>query len=117
MIKKRGHEIILGTKTDALFGSVILFGMGGVGVEHFGGVTVGLPPLTQMLARRLIEETKVYHLLTRARVVRVVHFSQLVVDFPQIKEMDINPLFIDEEGIIAIDARNSDRQRTCISRR
>ena len=60
---KGGYEVILGAKTDPLFGPVILFGMGGVGVEIFRDVSVGLPPLNQTLARRIMEETKVYRLL------------------------------------------------------
>jgi len=115
MIKTKGYEIILGAKTDPLFGPVILFGMGGVGVEIFKDVAVGLPPLNQTLARRIIEETKVYQLLKGYRNVPpanlklleeiMVRFSQMLVDFPQIKEVDINPLFINEKEALALDAR------------
>ncbi|RLI29388.1 acetyl-CoA synthetase, partial [Candidatus Bathyarchaeota archaeon] len=63
MIKTRGYEIILGAKTDIIFGPVIMFGMGGIGVELFRDVAVGLPPLNQTLARRIMEETKIYQLL------------------------------------------------------
>jgi acetyltransferase len=115
MIKKQGHEIILGAKTDPLFGPIILFGMGGVGVELFKDVAIGLPPLNQTLARRIMEETKVYQLLKGYRNVPpanvklleevMVRFSQMLVDFPQLKEVDINPLFIDEKEAFALDAR------------
>ncbi len=115
MIKKRGYEIILGAKTDSLFGPVILFGMGGIGVELFKDVAVGLPPLNQTLARRIMEETKVYRLLKGYRNMppanlklleeTIVRFSQMLVDFPQLKEVDINPLFIDEKEAFALDAR------------
>jgi len=115
MIKKHGHEIILGAKTDPLFGPVILFGMGGVGVELFKDVAVGLPPLNQTLARRIMEETKVYQLLKGYRNMPpvnlklleeiMVRFSQMLVDFPQLKEVDINPLFINEKEAFALDAR------------
>jgi len=115
MIKKRGYEIILGAKTDPLFGPVILFGMGGVGVELFKDVAIGLPPLNQTLARRIMEETKVYQLLRGYRNVppanlklleeTMVRFSQMLVDFPQLEEVDINPLFIDEKEAFALDAR------------
>jgi len=115
MIKKRGYEIILGAKTDPLFGPVILFGMGGVGVELFKDVAIGLPPLNQTLARRIMEETKVYQLLKGYRNAppanlklleeTMVRFSQMLVDFPQLKEIDINPLFIDEKEAFALDAR------------
>jgi acetyltransferase len=115
MIKKRGYEIIIGAKTDPLFGPVILFGMGGIGVELFKDFSVGLPPLNQTLVRRLMEETKVYQLLKGYRNVPpaniklleelIVRFSQFLIDFPQLKEVDINPLLIDEKDAVIIDAR------------
>ncbi|OGD44486.1 acetyl CoA synthetase subunit alpha [Candidatus Bathyarchaeota archaeon RBG_13_46_16b] len=115
MVKKTGYEVIIGAKRDPLFGPVILFGMGGVGVELFKDFALGLPPLNQTLVRRMMEETKVYQLLRGYRNVPpaniklleevMVLFSQLLVDFPQIKEADINPLFINEQDALAIDAR------------
>jgi acetyltransferase len=115
MIKKRGYEVIIGAKTDPLFGPIILFGMGGVGVELFKDFAVGLPPLNQTLVTRIMEETKVYQLLKGYRNVPpaniklleeiMVLFSQMLVDFPQLKEVDINPLFIDEKEAYAFDAR------------
>ena len=115
MIKKRGYEVIFGAKRDPLFGPVILFGMGGIGVELFKDVAIGLPPLNQTLARRIMEETKVYQLLKGFRNMPpanlklleelLVLFSQMLVDFPQLKEVDINPLFIDEKEAFALDAR------------
>jgi len=115
MIKKRGVEVILGSKRDIVFGPVILFGMGGVGVELFKDYSVGLPPLNQTLARRMIEETRVYQLLKGfrgmppANIKRLeevmVLFSHLLLDFPQIKEVDINPIIVDEKDVIALDAR------------
>lgn len=115
MIKKKGYEVILGAKMDPLFGPVILFGMGGIGVELFKDVAVGLPPLNQTLARRMMEETKVYQLLKGYRKMSpanlklleelMVLFSQMLVDFPQLKEVDINPLFISENEAFALDAR------------
>jgi acetyltransferase len=115
MVKKQGYEVILGSKTDPLFGPVILFGMGGVGVELFKDFSIGLPPLNQTLVRRIMEETKVYQLLKGYRNVPpanlklldeiMVVFSQMLVDFPQLKEVDINPLFINESEAFAFDAR------------
>jgi acetyltransferase len=115
MIKKRGYEIIVGAKTDPLFGPVILFGMGGIGVELFKDFSIGLPPLNQTLARRLMEGTKVYQLLKGYRNLPpaniklleelIVRFSQLLIDFPQLKEVDLNPLLIDENDAVIIDAR------------
>jgi acetyltransferase len=115
MIKKRGYEVIIGAKTDPLFGPVILFGMGGIGVELFKDFSLGIPPLNQTLVRRIMEETKVYQLLKGYRNVPpantklleeiMVLFSQMLVDFPQLKEVDINPLFINEKEAFVIDAR------------
>ncbi len=115
MVRKQGYEVIIGAKADPLFGPVILFGMGGIGVELFKDFAIGIPPLNQTLVRRLMEETKVYQLLKGYRNVPpaniklleeiIVRFSQMLVDFPQLKEVDINPLFINEKEAFAFDAR------------
>jgi acetyltransferase len=115
MIKGQGYELIIGAKADPLFGPVMLFGMGGIGVELFKDFALGIPPLNQTLVRRLMEETKVYELLKGYRNVPpanlrlleeiMVRFSQMLVDFPQLKEVDINPLFINEKEAFAFDAR------------
>jgi acetyltransferase len=124
MIEKKGHEIILGGKTDPVFGPVILFGMGGVGVELFKDYSIGLPPLNTTLIHRMMEETKVYRLLKGWRNApavdlkkldeTVLMFSQLLVDFPQIKEIDINPLLISEKDATILDARIVvDKDKVC----
>ena len=115
MIRRKGYEVIIGGKTDPLFGPVILFGMGGVGVELFKDYSIGLPPLNTTLIRRIMEETKVYQLLKGYRNVppanlklleeTMLLFSQLLIDFPQIKEIDINPLLINEKEAFILDAR------------
>jgi acetyltransferase len=115
MLKKQGCEVIIGAKTDSLFGPVILFGMGGIGVEFLKDVAIGIPPLNKTLARRIMEKTKVYQLLKGYRNVPpaniklleeiLTRFSQMLVDFPQIKEVDINPLLINEKNASALDAR------------
>lgn len=115
MVKKRGYEIILGAKTDPLFGPVILFGRGGVDVELYKDVAIGLPPLNRTLARRIMVETKVCQLLkgyrdlppanTKLLEEIMVRFSQMLVDFPQLKEIEMNPLVIDEKEAFALDAR------------
>jgi acetyltransferase len=124
MIAKKGQEIIIGGKTDPVFGPVILFGMGGVGVELFKDYSIGLPPLNTTLVHRMMEETKVYRLLKGWRNTpqvnlkkldeTVLMFSQLLVDFPQIKEIDINPLLVSEKDAIALDARIViDKDKVC----
>lgn len=115
MVQKKGYEIIIGSKKDPLFGPIILFGMGGVGVELFKDYSIGLPPLNTTLIRRMLEETKVYQLLKGyrnsppANIKRLeetmLQFSQLLVDFPQIKEIDINPLLINDKDACILDAR------------
>src|SRR5271157_4254839 len=115
MIPRGGHELIVGGKTDPLFGPVVLFGMGGVGVELYRDSAVALPPLNTTLIRRMLEETKVYQLLKgyrnqpRANIEllekTLLLFSQLLVDFPQIKEIDINPLLLNESKVHILDAR------------
>ncbi len=115
MVTEEGYEVILGAKKDEIFGPVILFGMGGIGVEVFQDFSLGLPPLNQTLARRIMEETKIYQLLkgyrnkppanTKLLEEIMVRFSQMLADFPQIREVDINPLFVDEKKAFALDAR------------
>ena len=115
MIQKKGYEVILGGKYDPIFGPVVLFGMGGVGVELFKDYSMGLPPLNTTLIRRMMEETKIYKLLKGYRGSppadikkldeTILQFSQLLMDFPQIKEIDINPLLINEREAVVLDAR------------
>lgn len=113
--KKEGYEVIIGSKKDPIFGPIILFGMGGIMVELFQDRAIGFPPLNQNLARRIMERTKVYELLKGfrglppANIKRLeevmVKFSEMLVDLPHIKEIDINPLVVDSEDVVAVDAR------------
>lgn len=115
MINKVDYELILGSKKDPLFGSVIMFGRGGTGVELYKDTMAGFPPLNQVLAHRMMEETKVYQLLKgyrgrssadiRALEKHLVRFSQLIIDFPEIEEIDINPLAVVDGEFKALDAR------------
>jgi acetyltransferase len=115
VIDKIDYEIFLGAKKDKDFGAVIVFGMGGIGVRLFKDFSIGLPPLNQALARRLMEETEAYRMLQgygrrppadlRQLEQIVVSFSNLIVDFPEIGEMDIPSLVISEGRAYALDAR------------
>ena len=115
MIDVIDYEVILGAKKDRRFGAVILFGMGGIGVEIFRDFSIGLPPLNQTLARLLMEETKVYQMLQGYRGKTpadlrqleqiIVSFSNLIMDFPEIQAMDINPIAISKGKAYALDAR------------
>ena len=116
MMRNVDYELILGSKKDRDFGAVILFGMGGIGVELLKDVSIGLPPMNQVLARRLMEETKIYQALSkglrhnppidlRPLEELIVRFSNMIVDFPEIAEMDINPLVVAEGKLSVLDAR------------
>ncbi|OPY63628.1 MAG: Succinyl-CoA ligase (ADP-forming) subunit alpha [Syntrophorhabdaceae bacterium PtaU1.Bin034] len=115
MVESIDYELILGAKKDKDFGAVILFGMGGVTAELFRDFSIALPPLNQTLARRLMEETKVYKMITGFRGKQpadlmqlekiIVSFANLIVDFPEIDQMDINPIAISRGVPIALDAR------------
>ncbi len=120
MIREKGCELLIGSKKDDQFGSTILFGTGGTSTELFKDVSIGFPPLNQTLARRLIEDTAIYkhaestgHPLNVALIEEILaKFSQLVTDFPEIKEIDINPLIFTEKTAVAVDARVAiDRDR------
>ncbi len=115
MIKLDGYEVIIGSSVDAQFGPVLLFGMGGQLVEVFKDRALALPPLNSTLARRMMEQTKIYTALKGVRGRKpvdlaaleqlLVRFSQLVVEQPWIKEIDINPLLASPEQLVALDAR------------
>ena len=116
MVPHADYELILGSKKDPIFGSVILFGAGGVGVEIFKDYAIGLPPLNQVLARRMMEETKIYRILRSgyrnkppvnlAKLEEIlVRFSNMIVDFPEIKEIDVNPLMASGDSFYAVDVR------------
>jgi acetyltransferase len=116
MIRRpRAHELIAGIATDPVFGPVILFGQGGTATEVVADRALALPPLDTVLARDLIERTRVARLLAgyrdrapvdlNALATTLVQLSALAADLPEIAELDINPLLADERGVIALDAR------------
>jgi acetyltransferase len=115
MAKLDGYEVILGSSLDAQFGPVLLFGSGGQLVEVYKDSALGLPPLNSTLARRMMEQTKIYKALKGVRGRKpvdmaaledlMVRFSQLIVEQPWIKELDINPLLASPERLLALDAR------------
>ena len=108
-------ELILGIKKDAVFGTVMMVGMGGTGAELLRDRSLGFPPLNERLAMRMLESLRIWPLLNgyrgrpRADVSRLVEvmirLSYLAADFPEIKELDINPLLVSPEGSVALDAR------------
>ncbi|MFO7320105.1 MAG: bifunctional acetate--CoA ligase family protein/GNAT family N-acetyltransferase [Chloroflexota bacterium] len=115
MAKLEGYEVIIGSSIDPQFGPVLLFGSGGQLVEVYKDRALALPPLNTTLARLMMEQTKIYTALKGVRgrppvdlaalENLVVRFSQLVVEQPWIKEIDINPLLASHEQLLALDAR------------
>ncbi|HTT21935.1 MAG TPA: bifunctional acetate--CoA ligase family protein/GNAT family N-acetyltransferase [Candidatus Sulfotelmatobacter sp.] len=115
MVRRDGYELILGSTIDQQFGPVILFGSGGVMVEVYGDRALALPPLNTTLAQRLMEQTKIFAALQGVRGRKpvdlsaleqvLVRFSQLVLEQPWIKEIDINPLLATPDHLLALDAR------------
>ncbi len=115
MIKVDGYELIVGSSVDSQFGPVLLFGAGGQLVEVFKDRALALPPLNTTLARRAMEQTKVFAALRGVRGRRpvnlaaleefLVRFSQLIVEQRWIRELDINPVLVSADRIIALDAR------------
>ncbi len=108
-------EVIVGAATDPTFGPILLFGHGGTAAEIVKDRAIGLPPLNDILARDMISQTRIARLLsayrgkptadTGAAACVLVQLSQLVVDIAEITEIDINPLLVDADGVIALDAR------------
>ena len=115
MVKQEGYELILGSSIDPQFGPVLLFGTGGQLVEVFKDRALALPPLNTTLARRMMEQTRIFRALQGVRGREavdlgaleelLVRFSDLVVEQPWIKEIDINPLLASSERLLALDAR------------
>ncbi|MDZ7737065.1 MAG: bifunctional acetate--CoA ligase family protein/GNAT family N-acetyltransferase [Gammaproteobacteria bacterium] len=113
--RPHAHELIIGATTDNIFGPVVLFGKGGTAVEVVNDKAVALPPLNMMLAEDLMSRTRIYRELRGYRdteaadldAIRLtlLKISQLIIDHPEIQELDINPLFADSKGVLALDAR------------
>jgi acetyltransferase len=115
MLTRADHELILGVKRDREFGPVMLFGQGGVSTEIMNDRALALPPLNRLLARRLMEQTRIYRLLRGYRNFApvdltfleelLIRLAQLVTDFAEIREIDINPLMIGRTLCCVADAR------------
>ena len=116
MVRRPGaYELIIGMSDDPQFGPVILAGQGGTVVEVVNDKALGLPPLNMRLANELMSRTRIYRLLKGFRgqpavnldaiALTLVRLSQLIIDVPEIRELDINPLLADPFGVMALDAR------------
>ncbi len=121
IIKPNGRELMVGVIRDEVFGPTITFGEGGTKVEVHRERAVALPPLNSFLIRDMIRGTRVAELLGEYRGMPPVNMetlelvllrvSEMVCELPWIREMDINPLIVDEKGAVAVDARIVVRQR------
>lgn len=115
IVRRNAQELIAGIAQDPTFGPVVLFGSGGKATEIVGDRTIGLPPLNSVLARDMIRGTRVARLLAGFRDVPatplepvidvLLRLSELAILLPEIRELDINPLLANAEGVIALDAR------------
>ena len=113
----KGHEVIIGVNRDPQFGPLLMFGLGGIYVEVLKDVTFRVPPISEQEAREMISEIRSYQLLRGVRGQKpsdldaitdcLLRVAQLVTDFPEIAEMDINPLMVNEagQGAVAVDMR------------
>ena len=112
---KGGVELIVGTKKDPIFGTIMLIGMGGTSAELFKDKRLEFPPLNEKLARQMLESLKIYPLLEGYRgdtpknidklIEVLIRMSYLAADYPEIAELDINPLIVTPTDVIALDAR------------
>lgn len=115
MASEPGYELLLGSRKDPTFGSVIVVGTGGVAAEVMDDRALGLPPLNEPLARRMLESLRIWPLLQGHRGRRaadldrllevIMRFSYLVADYPEIDEIEVNPLLATPHGAVALDAR------------
>jgi acetyltransferase len=115
VLRPKARELIAGVADDPTFGPVIVFGRGGTAVEVIGDKALALPPLDLELARELIGRTRVSRVLKAYRDVPaadmdavallLVKLAQLAADLPELRELDLNPVLADQNGLIAVDAR------------
>jgi acetyltransferase len=112
---KDAIELILGIKKDPVFGTVMLIGMGGTTAELFKDNHLEFPPLNERLARQMLQSLQIYPLLTGYRgskpknidklIEAIIRMSYLAADYPEIEELDINPILVGPDDVIALDAR------------
>jgi acetyltransferase len=109
-----GIELMVGMKRDPVFGPVLLVGVGGTAAEFLADIALELPPLNERLARRMLESLRIWPLLAGQRgrqavnaeslIDVLIRLSYLIAEHPEIRELDVNPLYVTPEGVIALDA-------------
>ncbi|MFN3984176.1 MAG: GNAT family N-acetyltransferase [Rhodocyclaceae bacterium] len=115
ILKRHGRELVISVKRDPVFGPVIRFGEGGNKVEANKELAVALPPLNSYLVRDMVRSSRAYALLDEFRNMPAVNMdalefvllrvSEMVCELPWMRELEINPLIVDEQGVVAVDAR------------
>ena len=115
VVRPKARELIAGIADDPVFGPVVVVGRGGTAVEVIDDIAIGLPPLDLRLAHELIGRTRVSRILKgyrdvpaadeRALALLLVQLAQLSADIPEVRTLDINPLLVDANGVLALDAR------------
>jgi acetyltransferase len=115
MAPRPDFEMLIGARRDPTFGPVVLFGTGGIFAEIFRDRSIGLPPLNRLLSRRIMQSTRIFRLLQGYRnrpgadlgalEKMLIQLAQLLVDFPQIRELDMNPVVVVDGRPLALDAR------------
>jgi acetyltransferase len=115
IIKRHGRELVVGIRRDPIFGPVVRFGEGGNQVEENRDIAVALPPLNNFLVRDMIRSTRIAHRLGEFRKLPAVDMnalelvllrvSEMACELPWITQLEINPLIVDEQGVVAVDAR------------
>ena len=110
-----GVEVIIGTKYDDQFGPVIMYGLGGIMVEILKDVSFRVLPISPKAAREMIAETKSYPILTGARGTKpadqkalvnlLLLCSDIIEAYPEIDEMDLNPVIVHHQGVSIVDSR------------
>ena len=114
MSPRDGYEVAIGARRDATFGPTMVFGVGGAGLEVYGDVALDFPPLNETLARAMIRDTKISRLLegraggTAVDMVALEQalekFSYLLVDFPEIRDIDVGPVYVRPDGLTVLGA-------------
>src|SRR5262249_12007012 len=111
MPKKASCELILGSTIDAQFGPVLFFAAGGRWTATYSDRAFGLPPLNTTLARRMMERTRIYHVMADSGLdvgeleQLLVYFSHIVIEQPWIRQIDVNPLLAAADGLAILDAQ------------
>ncbi|MHA2503223.1 MAG: acetate--CoA ligase family protein [Candidatus Kariarchaeaceae archaeon] len=126
-MSKKGRELIIGLSEDPQFGHLIMIGAGGIYANYQQDVSFGLAPLTYEEAKAMLSSTRIHRIMQGVRgelpddiertLETLLRISQLVTDFPEILELDINPLFVFKDGVNALDVKITLSKERVLKRR